>query len=157
MLFSQMVTPGLVTEGEFFSGMALTQSLPGPLFNFSAFLGSVTAGLTGALVSVLGLFGPGFLLILGVSPFWLRVRNKAGFRAALRGVNAAAAGMVVAAAALLTLKAVTSAADAAVVVVSAGMARAALFGDGTAPASVLMGAGCGALLAYLGVAQGEYA
>ena len=42
-------------------GLALAQSLPGPLFNFSAFLGSVMAGVPGGFLGFLGLFGPGAL------------------------------------------------------------------------------------------------
>ena len=39
--------------------------MPGPMFNFSAFLGGVFAGPIGALVAWLGLFLPGLLLIYG--------------------------------------------------------------------------------------------
>lgn len=33
--------------------------MPGPLFNFSAYLGAVYQGVGGALVAWLGMFGPG--------------------------------------------------------------------------------------------------
>ena len=39
MLLTEVVDPGWVTEDEFWTGFALVQALPGPLFNFSAYLG----------------------------------------------------------------------------------------------------------------------
>ena len=51
-------------------GLALAQSLPGPLFNLSAFLGAAVAGVGGGIVGFLGLFGPGILLIYALMPFW---------------------------------------------------------------------------------------
>ena len=76
MLLTQVVGPGWVTEEQFYSGMALTQACPGPLFNFSAYLGAVRAGIPGALSACFGLFFPGCILILAVSPFWLKIRDQ---------------------------------------------------------------------------------
>ena len=66
LLARQVVGPGWVSETAFYAGMALTQSLPGPLFNFASYLGTVADGVGGGLVAVAGLFGPGCLLILAV-------------------------------------------------------------------------------------------
>jgi chromate transporter len=63
-----------VTEAQFFQGFALVQALPGPLFNFSSFLGAVAQGFVGAVVCWVGLFGPGILLIFAFLPFWMKVR-----------------------------------------------------------------------------------
>ena len=35
--------PALMTEDQFYAGLAAAQSMPGPLFNFSAYLGAVIA------------------------------------------------------------------------------------------------------------------
>ena len=88
--------------------------MPGPLFNFSAYLGAVAFGLPGALIGLLGLFGPGVILIFAFLPFWESIRKVSWFRAFLEGVNATAIGLVIAACSLLWNGAVDSNADAAV-------------------------------------------
>ena len=52
----------------------LAQAMPGPVFNLSAFLGGVVAGLPGALLAWASLFGPGLLLILAALPFWQEIQ-----------------------------------------------------------------------------------
>jgi len=64
------VVPSWLTKKQFLQGLGLAQSMPGPLFNFSAYLGAVYQGVTGALVATMGLFGPGVILIFAVMPFW---------------------------------------------------------------------------------------
>ena len=76
------------------------QSMPGPLFNFSAYLGAVIAGnagfapFLGTVVCWLGLFGPGVGLIFGILPFWGHFREYALYKRALPGINAAAVGLI---------------------------------------------------------------
>ena len=55
------------------------------------------AGLVAAAVSLVAIFLPGFLLLVGVLPFWDVVRHRPRVRAALRGVNAAVVGILAAA------------------------------------------------------------
>src|SRR5690606_18030414 len=57
-------------EDEFLSGYALLQSLPGPIFSFSSYIGTLSmreyglAGqLLGSLVATAGIFLPGTILI----------------------------------------------------------------------------------------------
>mmetsp|Transcript_11483 Transcript_11483/g.35376 ORF Transcript_11483/g.35376 Transcript_11483/m.35376 type:complete len:432 (-) Transcript_11483:43-1338(-) len=153
MLLTHVVEPGWVSEEAFYAGLALTQSLPGPLFNFSAYLGTVAAGVAGGLASVAGLFGPGCVLILATSPFWLAIRERPSVQAAKLGVNAAAAGLVTAACAMLTFSAVKNAASAAVVLLVAGLTSG---GGLPAPSAVATGAVTGFVLAAAGVAQDPY-
>lgn len=60
-----------VTSEQFYAGIGIAQAMPGPLFNFSAYLGSIMAmraGYTfivGAVLAWFGLFSPGVLLIFG--------------------------------------------------------------------------------------------
>mmetsp|Transcript_42378 Transcript_42378/g.95628 ORF Transcript_42378/g.95628 Transcript_42378/m.95628 type:complete len:492 (-) Transcript_42378:5-1480(-) len=105
LLENEMVPTGWVESSVFFAGLALAQAMPGPLFNFAAFLGaaagvkavgSVGGGIGAAGVCWLGLFGPGVLLIFGILPFWGRFRNNAIYRRALPGLNAAAVGLLAA-------------------------------------------------------------
>ncbi|RIV10111.1 chromate efflux transporter [Priestia flexa] len=97
MLEREVVPIGMVTESEFLAGYGATQAVPGPLFTFASYLGTVTAGWSGALVATVAMFLPSFLLVLGTLPFWNVLRRKPSVRAALMGVNAAVVGILLAA------------------------------------------------------------
>lgn len=75
------------------SAMARRRGVPGPLFTFCAYLGTVMGpaphGWQGGLICLLAIYLPSFLLVFGVLPFWSEQRRQAGAQAALRGVNAA--------------------------------------------------------------------
>lgn len=49
-LFQGEVVPDWMDKVRFYQGLALAQSLPGPLFNFAAFLGGVYKGIPGAFL-----------------------------------------------------------------------------------------------------------
>ncbi len=101
LLNASVVEPGWVTDSQFLAGYGATQAVPGPLFTFSAYLGAVSAvppnGVQGAVVALVGIFLPSFLLVWGVLPFWDRLRESQPFRRALSGTNAAVVGILVAA------------------------------------------------------------
>ena len=99
-------------------GLALAQSMPGPLFNFSAFLGAATADLAGGVLGFLGLFGPGILLIYAVMPFWEAARQRAWVRCALVGMNASSIGLVFAACVSLFHKYCANSAEALVMLLT---------------------------------------
>ena len=49
------------------------------------------------MLCLIAIFLPSFLLVLGVLPFWSRLRQQRGVQAALAGVNAAVVGLLLAA------------------------------------------------------------
>jgi chromate transporter len=51
----------------------------------------------GALIALVAIFLPSFLLLIGVLPFWNILREKPGFQSALSGINAAVVGLLAAA------------------------------------------------------------
>ena len=120
MLLTEVVSPGWVTEEQFLDGFALMLALPGPMFSFSAYLGAVAGGVTGAFIAVGGLFLPGVLVIYAVLPFWERVRRQQVVHAVLTGVNATAIGLVVAVVFLLWDRAVTGPPSATIAVLAFG-------------------------------------
>ena len=120
MLLTEVVSPGWVTEEQFLDGFALMLALPGPMFSFSAYLGAVAGGVTGAFIAVGGLFLPGVLVIYALLPFWERVRRQQVVHATLTGVNATAIGLVVAAVFLLWDRAVTGPPSATIAVLAFG-------------------------------------
>lgn len=101
LLQSAVVPPGWVSTTQFVAGYGAAQAVPGPLFTFSAYLGTVAGpsphGWVGGLIALVGIFLPAFLLVIGVMPFWDAIRVRPGFQSALRGVNAAVVGLLLAA------------------------------------------------------------
>ena len=93
-----MVAPGWVTSGSFLTGYGLAQAVPGPLFTFSAYLGTVMGpapnGVAGASIALLAIFLPGVLLVYGMLPYWDALRLRPTAQAAMRGANAAVVGIL---------------------------------------------------------------
>jgi len=137
------VVPAWMTKEQFLQGLGLAQSMPGPLFNFSAYLGAVYKGVPGALVAFLGLFGPGVILIFAMVPFWARLRHNDTFKAFLKGLNSTAIGLVGAACVILWESAISDAADAMIFCVALTMA---VYFNVPAPLVVIAGGILGAIL-----------
>ena len=116
----QILTPLLYTEfvqyapkqylsnEEFLTGYAIAQSLPGPVFSFSAYIGALamrdfgTGGaIAGALMSAAGIFLPGTFLIFFMIRIWESLKKYRVIRASLEGIQAASTGLVAAGAIVL--------------------------------------------------------
>ena len=101
LLEAEVVPPGWVTKDEFLAGYGAAQAVPGPLFTFSSYLGTVidmgTQRWVGGLVALGAIYVPSFLLVMGVLPFWERLRGFTLVRKGLMGVNAAVVGLLLAA------------------------------------------------------------
>lgn len=97
LLQSEVVPRGWIGEADFLSGYGAAQAVPGPLFTFGSYLGASIHGVPGAILATIAIFLPAFLLVVGVLPFWHRLRGipKVGY--ALQGVNAAVVGILLAA------------------------------------------------------------
>ena len=98
LLEAELVPTGLVDHDTFLAGYGAAQAVPGPLFTFAAFLGaSMTtgpSGILGAGIALLAIFLPAGLLVIGILPFWERLRSWEPATAALTGVNAAVVGLL---------------------------------------------------------------
>jgi chromate transporter len=98
LLREAFVTPGWVSDDAFLAGYGAAQAVPGPLFTFAVYLGTVVTpsphGLTGAVLGLIGIFLPGVLILMGTLPFWETFRRRAGAQAVMRGVNAAVVGLL---------------------------------------------------------------
>ncbi len=114
----QVLTPLLYTEfvefkrylssDEFLSGYAFAQSVPGPVFSYSAYIGSLSmreygifGQIMGAVAAAFGIFLPGTFLIFFVIRFWENLKKYRGVRASLEGITAASSGLVAAAAVIM--------------------------------------------------------
>jgi len=98
LLRQAFVAPGWVSDNAFLAGYGAAQAVPGPLFTFAAYLGTVVNvspnGVPGAALGLIGIFLPGILILLGTLPFWDSFRRKPRAQAAMRGVNAAVVGLL---------------------------------------------------------------
>ncbi|MGB3044108.1 MAG: chromate efflux transporter [Xanthobacteraceae bacterium] len=98
LLREAFVTPGWLSDNAFLAGYGAAQAVPGPLFSFAAYLGTVVTpsphGIAGACLGLVGIFLPGMLVLLGVLPFWDSFRTRASAQAMMRGVNAAVVGLL---------------------------------------------------------------
>src|SRR5574343_618124 len=98
----QVLVPLLYTEfvemkhylssQEFLAGFALQQAVPGPLFSFTSFIGSMSmrgSGIIGqslgAFAAVLGINIPGLLFILMIFPAWEKLKVRKSVQRALVG------------------------------------------------------------------------
>lgn len=101
LLDASVVQSGWVGADQFLTGYAAAQAVPGPLFTFAAYLGALAStgpgGVAGAAIATLALFLPGFLLLVGVLPFWNVLRRRTGTAALVRGASAAVVGILAAA------------------------------------------------------------
>ena len=97
LLRGAVVVPGWVSDDAFLAGYGAAQAVPGPLFTFATYIGSVASpspGLLGAAIGLGGIFLPGLLVLTGTLPFWDLFRRKAPAQAAMKGINAAVVGIL---------------------------------------------------------------
>lgn len=98
LLQAGVVETGWVSPQAFLAGYGAAQAVPGPLFAFSAYLGAESSvgpgGIAGAAIALVAIFLPGFLVLVGVLPFWDAMRGRPRVRAALLGTGAAVVGIL---------------------------------------------------------------
>ncbi|UOQ84140.1 chromate efflux transporter [Gracilibacillus salinarum] len=97
MIEREVVPAGLLTANEFLAGYGMAQAVPGPLFTFSSYLGTMMEGIPGAVIATIAIFLPSFLLIVAALPFLNDLRKRASFQGILMGVNASVVGILLAA------------------------------------------------------------
>jgi len=101
LLQSEVVPSGWTSNDTFLAGYGAAQAVPGPLFTFAGYLGAAMTpqpnGWLGALICLVAIFLPSFLITVGALPFWEDLRRMRGIRSALIGVNAAVVGLLLAA------------------------------------------------------------
>ena len=98
LLQAGVVETGWVSPEQFLAGYGAVQAMPGPLFTFSAYLGTLSSvgpgGVLGAAIALVAIFLPGFLVLVGVLPFWNALRGRTWMQSLMRGANAAVVGIL---------------------------------------------------------------
>ena len=86
---------GWLTESEFLSFIAVSESTPGPLaVNMATFIGSSQAGLPGALVAIAATILPPFVIISAISFFYALFRDNFVVSRLLAGMQAGVAAVI---------------------------------------------------------------
>lgn len=97
LLEREIVPLGWISKEDFLAGYGAAQAIPGPMFTFASYVGTMSGGLAGAMIATIAIFLPGFLLIVGALPFWNVLRAHPRMQGALTGMNAAVVGILLAA------------------------------------------------------------
>jgi len=84
----------LLTHHELLDAVSIGQITPGPLFTTATFIGYLLAGHGGAVAGTVGIFMPGFLLVLVLRLGLDRIQNSPWLQGFLAGMNPAAWGLM---------------------------------------------------------------
>jgi len=85
---------GWLTANEFIDGIALGQVTPGPILISASFIGQKVAGIPGALLSTVTIFGPPALLMVLLAGMLDQIKNSQIIQAAMKGIRIAVIGLI---------------------------------------------------------------
>jgi len=89
---------GWVTQQEFTDGIAMGQITPGPILISATFIGFKVAGLSGALVSTIAIFGPPAILMVTATKVLDFIKQSPVTQASIHGVHCGVIGLILVAA-----------------------------------------------------------
>ena len=93
---------GWLTDSEFISLIAVSESTPGPIaVNMATFIGSSQGGVIGSLLATLGVVLPSFIIILVISAVIKNLLKYAGVKGFLSGVRPCVVALIIATAATM--------------------------------------------------------
>jgi chromate transporter len=78
----------------FTNGIALGQVTPGPIVITATFVGYLLHGIAGAIVATASIFVPSFLMVVGVVPYFDRLRASDRFHQCMSGILASFVGLL---------------------------------------------------------------
>ncbi|MEO6903133.1 MAG: chromate efflux transporter [Bacteroidia bacterium] len=94
-LDTELVSTGLLSRQQLIDAIAIGQFTPGPVFSSVTFIGYQMNGLTGAIVSTIGIFLPSFVFVALLNPLIKKMRNSKLFSTFLDAVNVASVAIIV--------------------------------------------------------------
>ena len=83
-----------ITLDQFLAGYGVTQAMPGPLFTFSSYIGTVMFGVMGGIIGMIAIFLPAMLLVVGTLQYFADIRSNRYIASALKGINAGVIGIL---------------------------------------------------------------
>jgi chromate transporter len=78
----------------FLNGIILGQFTPGPIVITATFVGYLVHGLAGAFVATVAIFLPSFLILVGIAPYFDRLRASPWFARAISGILCSFVGLL---------------------------------------------------------------
>jgi chromate transporter len=94
-LDTELVSTGLLSRQVLIDAIAVGQFTPGPVFSSVTFIGYQLNGLSGAVLSTIGIFLPSFVFVALLNPLVKRMRNSTLFSAFLDAVNVASVAVII--------------------------------------------------------------
>ena len=88
----------------FLDGIALGQITPGPIVITATFIGYILYGFLGAGIATVSVFLPSFLIVVGIAPYFDKLRAFPLFNKAIAGVLASFVGLLLSVTVLFALK-----------------------------------------------------
>lgn len=85
-----------MTGPTFLNGIVLGQFTPGPFVITATFVGYMVAGFLGAIIATIAIFLPSFLMVIGIAPWFDRLRSSPWFARAINGVLCSFVGLLLA-------------------------------------------------------------
>ncbi len=76
------------------NGIALGQVTPGPIVITATFIGYLLSGPIGGIVATIGVFLPSFLIVVGVAPYYDRIRMSGLFQKVIEGILCSFVGLL---------------------------------------------------------------
>ncbi len=78
----------------FMNGIVLGQVTPGPIVITAAFIGYLLGGLLGGVIATIGIFLPSFMVLVGISSYFDRLRTSPSFNKVIGGVLCSFVGLL---------------------------------------------------------------
>jgi chromate transporter len=95
LMFHEIVEVRSWMDGPtFVNGMALGQITPGPIVITATFVGYWLYGVLGAGIATVSVFLPSFVLVVGLVPYFDRLRQSRAFNSAIRGIMCSFVGLL---------------------------------------------------------------
>ncbi|MGB9695895.1 MAG: chromate efflux transporter [Ignavibacteria bacterium] len=107
-----------LTQKEFLDGLAIGQITPGPVVITSTFIGYLTSGPIGAIITTISIFLPGFIIIMIIAPYVNKIKDNFYVKCLIKGANASALGAILATAYFLSRDAIIDVATLSIFVIA---------------------------------------
>ena len=76
------------------NGIALGQVTPGPIVITATFIGYLLEGLLGGLTTTISVFLPSFMIVVGITPYFDRLRSSPYFKKVITGILCSFVGLL---------------------------------------------------------------
>ncbi len=95
LMFHEIVeTRSWMDASMFLDGIALGQITPGPIVMTATFVGYSLYGVVGGMIATVSVFLPSFVIVVGIAPYFDRLRRSVSFQQAIDGIMCSSVGLM---------------------------------------------------------------